>query len=202
MKKIILTMILFLFVFVNIVSAYFRGCEPDTPCCCRPSPESPEKRCYVSGVCCNIGGSNEYWDPESCYNFDVWVSGPSTLVVGEPTDISLYIKNTGALTDSYDISYKVDPSNSFIIVNLDQTNSGDVSQGEIKVLTPTVTVLFSGASGEVNFRIRSVNRGLQKNAVYKINESELFVSLPEFSTIFVIALVVASVIIFKTKNLI
>jgi hypothetical protein len=196
MKKVAIVLLLFLS-FVSLVSAQ---CNQINPCCCQTEQGSGQKKCYVDGWCCNIGHPvREYWDQISCYSFNVYVFGPATLIVGNPTFVNLNIENSGGLADSYSISYVVDsPNPTQILVNLDRTEVGPVAPGQTEMLQPKVTLLFAGARGDIIFYVRSKNAG-EKTATYTILQSDMFTSLPEFNSAILFLLVGVSTFIFYRR---
>jgi hypothetical protein len=165
MKKIsIITIISIFLITFNIVNAAF---------CCTDG-ETGQERCYLDGdgECC--GG---YWYP-CCHGFEVSISGPHVLRIGQKTPITIYIENTGAFTDTYDISIE-DVSDDRIIVDLTDADSLTVGPGQTRTLFPRVTIL-APIIGSVTFRIGSIEADY-RSFLYEIFESDDYLSLPEFT---------------------
>jgi len=160
-----------------------------------------DDKCYNSGICCQMGTSEEYWSSTGCYRFKTWVKPEKMMfTLGSKTQITLYIENMGSYTDIYDVTYKIDSSNPELI-KVDLTGAsttGNMAHGEIKKLHPRITVLSTDANGDVNFNVTS--RGdpsLSQIATLHIIQSDYPVSLPEFSLLGLIEILVLVVIIYS-----
>ena len=161
--------------------------------CCKDRA-SGESKCYSTGYCCN-----EYWYETPCFSFNTWVEGPSMFRVGQQTPVSLYVENTGAYTDSYDVTYEVQSATpNLIIVDMrGATTISDVFPDEIDVAYPRITVLSSTASGYVVFRVTSQgNTSVQKTATLRIVESDSYLSLPELGTFSTFLMITLAVFLF------
>lgn len=189
------------FIFLSIISFVFAACTPGNPCCCQTSPSSGQRRCYNSGICCNVGNSNEYWDPESCYNFEINIEGSGLFIAGQPNFINLYIKNIGAYTDSYNISTVISSSNPQLIILEVPNEVLHVIPGETRVVKPRITILSTTVTGEINFTaISRAYSSRQRSAVFTILRSDLPYNLPEFNNILFLLIVISSTIIYYIKK--
>ncbi|MEM5793004.1 MAG: hypothetical protein QXY45_01420 [Candidatus Aenigmatarchaeota archaeon] len=166
MKK--LFVILIILLSIDLSFAAFCCKDPNT-CEDINNLDTCQDKCYNTGACCN-----GLWY-SSCYDFDIWVVGPSVFRIGRQTPVVIYIKNKGAYTDSFSIT--AEPSDSRILVEMSGADSATILAGEIKRLYPRITILTS-LTGEVTFRATSPHA--TKEATLKITESDLYLSLPDF----------------------
>ena len=177
MRRIFLFIILFLMITTSSVYSAF---------CCK-DPSTGQDKCYATGdgECC--GG---YWYL-SCYNVEINVASSGIFRVGQKTQVIVYIKNTGYYTDSYTLSYSINsPFSSQILVDMTgATQISNLTPGEIKRVYPRITILSSLVTGTITFTVQSQSKpSLQRSATLTILESDAYLSLPEFSTIFLIQL--------------
>ncbi len=195
MKKIIFSIILFL-TFILTIDLVLSDCTPLTPCCCQEYPGG-EFKCFTSGVCC-LEGEEEYWDEESCFDFNFWVEPTASMfTVGRKTRINLYIHNTGAFTDNYIItSNTTNP----VLIQVDMfgvSPVNDVARGQIVQVFPRIIVLATTASGDVFFNATSQgDENIYRNATLTVLSSDLPVSLPEFGVLVMIMMINLAVVIF------
>ena len=194
MKKLILITFLFSLLILNNANAGF---------CCNDL-NTGQKKCWNNGECCGTPG---YWY-ESCYNFEIEVKGTNVFRVGQKTPIVLNIKNTGLWSDSYTITDppEIDSENpNLILVDMaGQTEIINVSYGQTKLVYPKITVLTNTITGIITFTGTSVNAG-SKSADFNILDSDNYLSLPEFSSIIFIELIILSGAVYyflikKSKN--
>jgi len=177
MKKIIYFSLVFLMISFNLMNLVF-----SLVFCC--SSSSGQRKCYSTGVCCLEKTDDEYWNLNSCRDFDVWVKPDRMMfTLAVKTLVNLYIENKGAYTDSYTVQYDTNPKNPTIIVDLTgATSTGSLAPREIKKLYPRIAVLASSITGDVIFMVNSTqDSSLQKNATLRIIESDYPVSLSEFN---------------------
>lgn len=202
MKKRICFSISFIFLFIILINHVLALCTSQDPCCCQTYPESGQKRCYNSGVCCDVGSPDEFWDPETCYNFNLTVSRPKVFRVGQETPITLYLKNTGAYTDNYYLSNTTSsPNPQLIILEFSVDEVSDVAPGETRLLNPKITCLSATATGDINFTARSESYPLrERSALFSIIECGLPLSLPEFNDILILAIILSSTLIYYFKK--
>ena len=203
MKKTMVLLILFIvfsstLLSLNIVSA---ACTPSNPCCCQTYADSGQKRCYDSGICCDISTTNEFWNEISCYNFLVSISSPGIFRVGQKTPVSVVITNNGAYTDSYTITYQVSSLNpSLILVDtIGATSLNGIAKLESVSAQPKVTILSTLASGNILVNVTSVvDARFSKIATIQIIEGDLPLSLPEFNSLAILLLLgIAGVVYYK-----
>ena len=184
MKKIIITSFVFLLM-INCVNS------ADVFCC--KELVTYQDKCYITGDCC--GG---YWY-NSCYDFEIDASGTSVFRVGQKTPIVLYIKNTGYYSDSYTITNPPEiESETPHLIQIDMTDATqatDVPGGQTKRVHPKITILSSNVVGYVNFIATSPNVGSKYDDLY-ISGSDDYLSLPEFSSISFIQLMLISWIVY------
>jgi len=176
MKKIIYFSLVFLIITFNLMSLVF-----PVFCC---GPPSGQRRCYSTGECCLEKTDDEYYDPISCRNFNVWVKPERMMfTLAAKIPINLYVENKGTYTDSYIVSYEKNPDTPNIIVDLTGvTPTGSVAPREIKKLYPRIAVLSSITDGNVTFMVNSTqDPTLQKIASLHIIESDYPVNLHEFN---------------------
>jgi hypothetical protein len=166
MKK---TIILFLVILLSSQYVY-------AAFCCRDIITDQEK-CYIDGECCA-----GYWYP-SCYDFDFDIFGPRSFRVGQPTPITIYLQNIGALSDSFTITV-VNDNPTWVEVDMTDANSvSNLVQGNSIRLYPKIKVLSSTATATLNFIVTSLTSGDSKTKTFYITETDYFLSLPEFSVI-------------------
>jgi len=173
----LLSFVLF-FSFFMLVNPIFSACTRSNPCCC-------ENKCWVSGVCCKKGTPNEHWDSIGCYDFETWVE-PNKMMftIGRRTPINLYVKNTAEYDDIYNVSYWLENINPALIsIDLSTvTPTDEIGMDQTDKLVPIVTVLSMSASGSIHFNITSWgNPNIQRNATLSVAQSNLPLSLEEFS---------------------
>ena len=198
MKKIVY-FLTFLFLFSSyFMDLAFSECSPLTPCCCQEHPGGAEK-CFTQGLCCGYG-DEQFWDPVSCFKFDMWVEPRSTMfTVGRKTNVNLYIHNLGIYPDNYNLTYNITSGNSALIkvdiAGFDYVK--DVGPKEIRVVYPAITILESGATGNIFFNATSEgDNRKQNNATLTILPSDFPLSLPEFDFFSLFVIVVLSGIIY------
>jgi len=173
MKKIILSVVTILFL---LSSAYASFCCKD--------PETSQDKCWNIGQCC--GG---FWYT-SCYDFDIRTQSSRSFVVGRQTPVVVYIENTGSYTDSYTLTGLSD--NPLILIDMSGAGQvSDLGSGEIKKVYPRITVLSNTAIGTVTFTATSISTGTQKSAILNILESDNYLSLPEFSLLGIVTLMMS-----------
>lgn len=175
MKKIIYSLFVFLIITFNLMSLVF-----PVFCC---GPPSGQRKCYSTGKCCLEKTDDEYYNPISCRDFNVWIKPERMMfTLAAKVPINLYVENKGTYTDSYIVNYEKNPNTPTIIVYLTGvTPIGSVAPREIKKLYPRIAVLASPTTGYVTFMINSTQEpSLQKNATLHIIESDYPVSLHEF----------------------
>jgi len=194
--------------FLFLSSLYFTDlalskCSPYSPCCCQEYPGGEEK-CFTQGFCCG-SGYEQFWDPVSCFKFDFWVEPKSSMfTVGKKTSIILYIRNTGAYADNYNITYNITKGNpSLIQVDMSGVSPVEnVDKGEIRKVYPTITVLATIVSGEIFFNATSLtDLNITRNATLTILPSDFPVSLPEFNFLGLICIMIFTTIILMKKSL-
>jgi len=180
--------------------------------CCQTSSGSNTFQCYSSGYCCKIsvednGALVEYWHPNGCFDFEVWVE-PSNMAftVGKTTPVNLYVHNLERYTDRYNIDYNVTSLNPSLI-SVDMTGvtpTDSVAPNEIKVLHPRITVLSKDASGTVFFNVTSWgNNQKQKDAFLVVISSNMPISLDEFDSsliLWVLIVIIIGVIYFLNQK--
>ena len=176
------------------------------PFCCQTAPGSGQYRCYNSGICCNVGKSNEFWDPSSCHNFEMWVEPKSMMfTVATNSRVNLYIKNTGTYADKYYLDYKIENSEnpSLIQVVISKFLDGDsktkdsANSGQILTLYPEIAVLSTEARGDVFFNATSEgDPDIKRNVTFTILESDLPLSLSEFDFLGLIVMMILVGIIY------
>lgn len=164
--------------------------------CCMDR-KTGQNKCYLDddGECC--GG---YWYP-SCYGFNVTVSGSNVLRIGQKTPITIYIQNTGAYTDTYDISVTgVSPSISPSQIEIDMSGSNQVTvnPNEVSKVFPQITIL-SPVTGEITFTIGSSQASF-KTVIHSIFESDYYLSLPEFTQFSMLGLTLLIAIIYFIRR--
>lgn len=185
------------------------GLSQTTAFCCQTAPGSGQYRCYTTGTCCNVGKSNEFWDPVSCHNFEIWIEPKSRMfTVAMNTRVNLYIKNTGEYPDRYYIDYNISSDNpSLIQVVISKFLDGDgktkdsANSGQILMLYPEITVLSTQATGDVIFNATSegaISEGvlITRNTTLSILESDLPLSLSEFGFLGLIGMMILVGIIY------
>ena len=196
MRKIVYSFIVFALLSLNSIEI---GLSPCTPCCCQTASGSGQFRCYNSGECCLMNTNQEYW-ADSCYSFNVWVEPKhATFITGQKTPINLYIENTGAYTDNYEITYTNSDPNLVLVDFTGISREENVQPGEIRKVypSPRITVLTSMLPGdvEINFIVTS-DSGFTNNAILTIIESELPLSLPEFGLYGMSGMIISAGIIY------
>jgi hypothetical protein len=157
-----------------------------------------------------MGTYKEYWDPNGCFDFEVWVEpNKMAFTIGRKTNVNLYIKNLEAYSDSYNVSYWIDsPNPSLISVDLiGVTPTEIVFPFSTEKFYPRITILSAQASGTVWFNVTSSgNPGIQRNASLDISSSGMPISLPEFNSNFFLLLLLMIlsgliyIYIFKNKS--
>jgi hypothetical protein len=155
-----------------------------------------------------MGSSDEFWDLTSCYAFSLSVSGPRVLKTGYPTPINVYLENTGAYSDSYELSYSLNSINpNLIIIIINETDPEetkivvpDVSDWETRTINPRVKVLSTTATGEITFTGKSMASSKEKSAKFIIIESDLPFSLPDFNSILILVIIAFSTLIYYYKK--
>lgn len=143
-------------------------------------------------------------EPRSSFSF--WISGPSALKVGEPTEFLLYIENTGYdegsydsyREDSYDINYtQVFENPSLVHVSDVPSSTEGVDFGEKRSIPIEITLLATEARGFVNFKVSSRNYPtIYRVAMLQIMETGLPHDLPEFGVLGLVELIAMTGIIF------
>jgi len=204
MKRIVCFMI-GLFFFCFLINLVYSDCSREVPCCCQEYPGG-EKKCFTEGICCYEGiETKEFWNPESCQHFKVWVEPERGMfTVGSKNRINLYIKNLG-YADNYYVTYNVSAENPFLI-QVDMTGASPVygvAFEETRIVYPRITVLESHTSGEVFFNVTSEGSGMNisRNATLTIIESDLPLSLPEFDFFGLIGIIfLASFLYYKKRE--
>ena len=184
MKRVMIITIIFTFLIIfSITNAAF---------CCTDGATGQEK-CYLDedGECC--GG---YWYP-CCYGFNITISGPNVIRIGQKTPITIYIENTGAFTDTYDIEVE-DISDDRILVDLTDADSVTVGPGQTRTVFPRITVI-APITGTVTFRIGSFEAGFQ-SLIYEIFETDDYLSLPEFTQFSMVGLMLLIGIIYFLRR--
>ncbi|NCO96691.1 MAG: hypothetical protein GW865_01215, partial [Candidatus Aenigmarchaeota archaeon] len=100
--------------------------------------------------------------------------------------------NKGSYADSYDLSYEIISTSPNLIL-VDMTGAAlikDINPGETKRVYPQITILSSTATGKVIFTAASQARpAVQKSAELYILESDNYLSLPEFSILGFLSLI-------------
>ena len=173
--------IIFSIVFLMLIAGVYAGF------CCR-DPVTLQKKCYDTGECCTDAG---IWYP-SCYDFEIGVSGERSFKVGEKSPVIVYITNKGSYADSYGMAYEIISTSPNLIL-VDMTGAAlikDINPGETKRVYPQITILSSTATGKVIFTAASQARpAVQKSAELYILESDNYLSLPEFSILGFLSLI-------------
>lgn len=176
MKKFIYFLSIFFIFSFNLMNLVF-----PVFCC---GPPSGQRKCYNTGVCCLEKTDDEYWNLNSCRDFDVWVKPDRMMfTIATKTLVNLYVENKGAYTDNYTVEYDTNPNNPTVIVDLTgYTSTGSMFPREIKILHPRIAVLSAATTGDVIFMVNSTqDPSLQMNATLHIIESDYPVSLSEFN---------------------
>lgn len=205
MKKIVY-FLSFLFLFFSyFMDLALSECSPYTPCCCQEYPGGDDK-CFTDGFCC-LFGEEQYWNPNSCYDFKFWVEPKQVMfTVGRKTTVNLYIQNTGGYADNYNITYEkydVNPPNpSLIQVDMsDISPVNDVARGEIRRVYPMITVLEISTTGKVFFNATSqTDKNIYRNTTLTVLPSEFAASLPEFDFFGLTGLVILAGFVYYKKR--
>lgn len=197
--KIIIFLNILLITFILTIGSVLSACTPANPCCCQEY-RGGEYKCFASGVCC-LEGVEQYWDPVSCFDFKFWVEPErSMFTVGSETRINLYIKNTGAFADNYNITHNITEGNpSLIIVDMFGVSPvNGVARGEIRVVYPRIILSEAHAWGKVFFNATSQgDQNIYRNATLTIlPSSDLPVSLPEFGFQGMVLMMILSVVVY------
>jgi len=121
------------------------------------------------------------------------------FTVGRKTNVNLYIHNLGLYPDNYNLTYNITSGNSALIkvdiAGFDYVK--DVGPKEIRVVYPAITILESGATGNIFFNATSEgDNRKQNNATLTILPSDFPLSLPEFDFFSLFVIVVLSGIIY------
>ena len=169
------------------------------PCCCQ---EGSQKRCFTSGICCLQGTTGEFWDSSSCYRFKMWAEGPSVFTIGQKTPITLYLQNNGAYSDTYSISYVLDPPTSAVSVEM-PVSQLVVSATDTDFIKPRVLVMTTNYAGKIVFT------GVSASDPSKIGTAEIKISeglrynLPEFSGVLFlpVLMLVGSLVFYKKYSI-
>ncbi len=178
------------------------ACTSQSPCCCQTYQESGQRRCFNSGLCCDIGTTNEFWNPTSCYNFTIDVSYSGFFRIGQKSPISVIITNLGAYTDSYSLTYQIDSINpQFILLETNgATQLNGVARLETAAVKPKVTILSTLASGNILVNITSMtDPRISKLVSILIIGGDLPYSLPEFNFLALIIILGAAGMIYYKK---
>ncbi len=186
MKKMVFALIFSLFLIRGINAGF----------CCK-DPNTGQEKCWDYGECCN-----GFWYI-SCHDFTISVSGPNVFRVGQKTPVTVYIENTGAYSDSYTLTYEVRDCNPDL-VQVDMTGADQITNlgpGEIGKVYPRITVLASTVTGTVRFNATSTKPETKYDDLL-ILESDVYLSLPEFSGIYFIqlSLLIGIIYFLKTRN--
>ena len=186
----------------GIVSSVNPSCSSTSPCCCYTTQGGAQRRCYSTGVCCAIGTPDEYWSSGSCYSATIIATGPGIYAIGQKTPITILITNNGAYADTYNLSYTIESSNpNLIILDITGATTLTVGAGQTGNVVPTVTVLSTGVSGKIIVNVTSVSDPTQwRTANVTIIEGYLPFSLPEFSSVWIILIIVLSGFAFYLKT--
>ncbi|MEM4368091.1 MAG: hypothetical protein QXO21_03655, partial [Candidatus Anstonellales archaeon] len=156
--------------------------------CCRDK-NTLQQKCYRSGVCCN-----GKWYPISCYDFEIWVLGRKTTI-GVPSKIDIYIRNTGAYVDTYNIKYKLISGNAII----------DPVDGDTITVYPENTgilsmnlIVLSASDINIEFNSTSLTTGISKKVTVTFSGDSMY-SMPEFTNILVLLFLIFSISIIYSK---
>jgi len=179
-------------IIIAFVTLLMINCVNSDVFCCE-DPDTDQDKCWITGDCCG----DEWYS--SCYNFEIDVVGTSIFRVGQKTPVVLYIKNTGYYSDSYIITNPPEiESETPHLIQIDMTDATqvtDVPGGQTKRVYPKITIFSSNVVGYINFTATSPNVGSKSRKLY-ISGSDNYLSLPEFSSISFMELMIMSWIVY------
>jgi len=137
----------------------------------------------------------------SIYNFEVWTEGPGFFTTGTPRIVNIYVKNSGNIEDSYNVTYNkevINPigANNLVQISIPSNRINSVKAGRVDNTFATVTLLGPVGNAEIWFNVTSINNQTMK-ITQKIKIGSAYpISLPEFQLIgFLLLLILSTLII-------
>lgn len=139
------------------------------------------------------------------YNFEVWAEGSGFFTTGTPQIVNIYVRNTGNVEDSYNISYNKSvtfpPADNLVQINLPSYNINLVKPGRVGNTFATVTLLGPVTSAEIWFNVNSTGNQSSKETKRIPIKSDYPISLPEFQLIgFLLLLIIPALVIFYSSR--
>lgn len=125
--------------------------------------------------------------------FDAWVGEISTSTVGETIELPIYVKNLGALQDSYAVSVK--SSSSSIYIQDQSVSINSVKTNEIKNVFSRMTVTVGGSNVNIAVNVSSTTRP-NYSWTKTITIKSGLASLPDFDYLGIVQIMIISTVLF------
>lgn len=125
--------------------------------------------------------------------FDAWVGEISTSTVGETIELPIYVKNLGALQDSYAVSVK--SSSSSIYIQDQSVSINSVKTNEIKNVFSRMTITVGGSNVNIAVNVSSTTRP-NYSWTKTITIKSGLASLPDFDYLGIVQIMIISTVLF------
>ena len=158
-------------------------------------------RIYANDTSGNEAMTSGTFEVTPFYDFETWAEGPDFFTIGKPSIVNIYVRNTGNVKDSYNITYNKEVNNPFGADNLVQINLlsnriNSVRAGSVSSTFATVTLQGPVTSGRIRFNVTSIDNQTMKMTEWVEVKSDYPISLPEFGLIgFLLLLLISALII-------
>jgi len=138
----------------------------------------------------------------SIYNFEAWMEGPTFFTIGRPELVNIYVRNTGNVKDSFNITANKEViipngANHLVQVGL-LSDIINVESGKVATTFATMTLNGPVTKAYVWFNVTSINNHILKETQTIEIKSSYPVNLPEFGLFGLILLIFSILIISYT----
>lgn len=145
-------------------------------------------------------------EESTAQSFQVWSERTGIFTIGKPSQINIYVKNTGVTIDSYSITitrkeayYLTSPVHHLLSVEIPSNRIEFIGSNDVGDTFATLKILGPITNGLVEFNVTSDSDGWSTTSI-QITGAGTMISFPEFKLIGLIQILILASLILIVSN--